>query len=260
MQRSWARFPPQRPPGCAEPDVRRITVGQICQDGMKAYMSAMTGKTPEEAIREAMDRLPSARVFHSVKDATTFVKTAGQSFLLHKARMGQLSAEERDAADPIEAGPVLPSDMGTRARKQRVPFIDKILKVVTEATFCEMVPMNGTVSAWIVGRQSDRQVALDLISALVPTAERLADDEYIKNYHIARKAGDVKSNRGYKAEWYDGFVANVEKQLADAQQAAIAAEPSLADTLVMSRNDVVTYMNENFNQTRGNMTRPRSRK
>jgi hypothetical protein len=214
----------------------------------------MDGKTPSDAIEAALDRLPATQLFPTEAAARDWTATRATELLRHKLRVMMLTPEQRDQADPIEAGYVHAKDLATRPRRQRIPWIDSLLDTVADACFCEVMPLSGTMSSWLIGRHTDRLTAMRLLGSLVPTAEVLGQAAYLREYHTKRKEGEVAAARGFKDVWLESFVTEVRGAFT-AQLAAVEREvPSAAEQFAAARREVVSYMNENFLPTRGNRT------
>lgn len=207
--------------------------------------------TPAEQIAAALERLPAVQLFPNEAAARHWTEQIATGLLKHKLELMDLPLEERERHDPIEAGYLHAKDLGTRPRRQRIGWIDALVEAVADATFCEVVPLSGTMSSWLIGRHTDRLTGMKLMGSLVPTAEKLSQDAYLREYHAKRKEGDVEAARGFKDGWLDSYVSGV-KQSFD-QQVATLAESDRAK-LALARHDVVDYMNENFLPTRGNKT------
>jgi hypothetical protein len=212
-------------------------------------------KTPDQAIAEAMTRLASSQLFHDERAAQLWVSNTALGLLRHKASEMGLTKEERDELNPIVAGLIHAKDLGTRQRRQRIGWMDALMDRVAASTFCETMPLSGTLSTWLIGRESDRQVALYLLSGLVPTAEKLSQDAYLKEYHTRRKAGKVAEARGSKDVWLSEWVENIDSVFKmQREQATKEFGNGLQDTLQQARGEVVEYMNDNFLPTKGNRT------
>lgn len=209
-------------------------------------------KTPAEAIEEALQRLPTAQLFVDEKQAHQWLSATALGLLQHKLSAMELSAEEREQADPIEAVLIHAKDLGTKPRRQRIPWIDQLIESVANATFCEVKPLSGTQSTWLIGRHTDRRVAQYMLSSLVPTAEKLSDNAYYNEYHANRKAGHVERARGFKESWRDAYVKKVTDVLQ--QQVEAIAVNGTKEKLTEARNEVVAFMNENFLPTSGDRT------
>lgn len=218
----------------------------------------MNAKRPAEIIEEAVNRLPVAHLFADEAAAERWVSSAAKALLAHKLEVMALSAEERERVDPIEAGYLHAKDMGTRPRRQRIAWIDSLVESVAQLCYCVVIPQSGTMSSWLIGRRSDRLAVMALLASLVPTAERLAQDAYLKEYHTQRKAGNVEAARGYKDTWLDEFVNKTVSAFQGQERELTAAKPEAAEVLASAQNDVIAYMNENFLPTRGNRNERRA--
>lgn len=214
----------------------------------------MNNKTPAQVIDEALARMNVAQVFQDEKAAMSWVKSAAMGLMRYKLQLNKLPEEERDAMDPIEAGYIHAKDLGTRSRRQRVGWIDDLLDKVATACFCEWVPLSGTMSSWLIGRKTDRQIAKSLLGSLVPTAEKLGQDAYLKEYHAARKAGNVEAARGNKDQWHERFAGEFYDQFEAAARDLEVEERELQSVLQQSNVDLAEYMNTNFLPMRGNRT------
>jgi hypothetical protein len=208
-------------------------------------------KSPSQYIEEALEKLPSVQLFASEQAARQWTEQLALGLLRHKLELAQLDPQERERADPIEAGYVHAKDLGTRPRRQRIGWIDSLLDAVADACFCEVVPLSGTMSSWLIGRHTDRLTVMKLLGSLVPTAEKLGQDAYLNEYHTQRKAGDVEAARGFKDGWLSEYVQGVKS----AFQSQLEKLPQMDQLrLADAKLEVVGYMNENFLPTRGNRT------
>lgn len=209
-------------------------------------------KTPTEVVQDAAASLSAALVFPSEQAALDWARVSVTSLLRHKLENMQMPQAERDVMDPIDAGYVHASHLGTRPRRQRIPWMDALLTEIADACFCELVPLRGTISSWLIGRRSDRQTAMQLMASLVPTAERLGQDAYLREYHSNRKAGDLEATRGFKEKWHMKMIEDLHEDVARQQEHVIAEAPAAAEAFHAARTELNNYMNENFLQTRGN--------
>ncbi|MGH8631855.1 MAG: DUF7168 domain-containing protein [Burkholderiales bacterium] len=194
-------------------------------------------------------------VFTDESAALQWARQVAQS-LLHALAASDV------ASDPIEAGYVHAKDMGTRARRQNIPWIGALIDCVADACFCEIMPLSGTLSVWLIGRRAGRATAMRLLGSLVPTAERLGQDAYMEEYHRQRKAGQVKAARGYKERWLGGFVERVANTLQACEAEAVSENKRAAATFEQARQNIDTYMSENFLPRRSDgkeRARPRGR-
>jgi hypothetical protein len=208
-------------------------------------------KSPAEHIAEALERLPSVQLFPNEQAARQWTEQLALGMLKYKLELAQLNPQEREQRDPIEAGYVHAKDLGTRPRRQRIGWIDALVEAVADACFCEVVPLSGTMSSWLIGRHTDRLTAMKLLGSLVPTAEKLGQDAYLKEYHTQRKAGDVEAARGFKDGWLNEYVQGVRRTF---ENQVVALGPVEQQKLAAAKHEVVEYMNENFLPTRGNRT------
>ena len=211
-------------------------------------------KSPHQAIEEALARLGTATLFKDDRTALQWVRTVATQLMRHKANLMKLAPEERDVLDPIEARFIHASDIGTKPRKQRVVWMDDLMKRIGNRFYCEVVPMPGTMSTWIVGRQTDQQMARYALSSLIPTCERLSQDMYYREYQAQRKAGHVERAQGFKERWQNEFVSEVERGLEQSVKDVEAELGPMRDMDSLARQDVARYMNENFLPTRGDRT------
>jgi hypothetical protein len=217
----------------------------------------MRSGSGQDAIDELLGRLPGGIVFRDEQAAVKWTAQTIRALYEYKLSAAQQSADDREQSDPIEAGYVHAKDMGTRPRRQRLPWIDKLLDTVAEACFCQIVPLSGTLSAWLIGRRTDRRVALHLVGSIVPTIERLAQDAYLREYHSQRKAGSVEAARGYKDTYFDGFVTQLVGAVTQQLQ-VLQGDAAAEQVLAVARQDVAAYMNENFLPTRGSKNERRA--
>lgn len=214
----------------------------------------MENKSPHQAIEDALARLGTATLFKDERTALQWVRTVATQLMRHKANLMKLEPEEREALDPIEARFIHASDIGTKPRKQRVVWMDELMKKVGNNFYCEVIPMPGTMSTWIVGRQTDQQMARYALSSLIPTCERLSQDMYYREYHAQRKAGNVEKAQGFKERWQKDFVSEVERSMEESIRDVEAELGPMREIDREARLDVARYMNENFLPTRGDRT------
>lgn len=207
--------------------------------------------TPAEQIAAALERMPAVQLFPNEQAARHWTEQLAMGLLKHKLELMDFPVEERERMDPIEAGYLHAKDLGTRPRRQRIGWIDALVEAVADAMFCEVVPLSGTMSSWLIGRHTDRLTTMKLVGSLVPTAEKLGQDAYLREYHAKRKEGDVEAARGFKDSWLDAFVGGVKDTF---EQPVAALPPEDRAKLALAKQDVVEYMNENFLPTRGNRT------
>lgn len=207
--------------------------------------------TPAEQIAAALERMPAVQLFPNEQAAQHWTEQLAMGLLRHKIELMDYPIEERERRDPIEAGYLHAKDLGTRPRRQRIGWIDALVEAVADATFCEVVPLSGTMSSWLIGRHTDRLTTMKLVGSLVPTAEKLSQDAYLREYHAKRKEGDVEAARGFKDGWLDAYVGGVRNAF-NAPLAMVSADDRAK--LALAKHDVAQYMNENFLPTRGNRT------
>lgn len=215
----------------------------------------MADRSPAEVIREALARMEKATpLFRDEQAALEWVSNNVESLIRYKMSLVALPEQERDASDPIEAGILLAKDIGTRPRQVRIPWIDALLKEVAEAFFCELVPLPGSMNSWLIGRRTDRQVSKHVMGSLVPTAEKLGQEIYLREYHLHRKAGDVEAARGTKERYHFAFVGRCKTTIVGTMAQLEGRLGSLQELAHQSRLDVTEFMNDNFLPTRGNRT------
>lgn len=205
-------------------------------------------QTPTEQIQEAIERqLPAALVFRS--EAAALVWASAQvAGVLRQA----WERAATGASAEVDVGYMHAKDLGTRPRRQRVPWMDTLVKEVAGACFCRVVPLTGTMSSWLVGTKADRLGVLALVGSLIPTAETLGQEAYLREYHAQRRAGSVEDARGFKAAYHARQVREVKLALAQQTAGFLAVHPEASETFRKARLDVTTYMNENFLPLRNN--------
>lgn len=116
-----------------------------------------------------------------------------QSLLIeHKLEMAQVEKHVLDATDPIDRQEVHPEDCPS---DRRCWWADRLIAAIAPAHFCRVVYRgHGQSSFWLVGRASDREVALFMLDYLQNVMLCVAEIE---------KSG---KGQGFKEAFYKGFV------------------------------------------------------
>lgn len=213
-------------------------------------------RTPTEVVHDAAVNIPQTVVFPTETAALDWARMNVTALLRHKLDNMKLPAAERDQTDPIDAGYVTAKDLGTRPRRQRLSWMDAMLREIAEACFCELVPLRGTITAQLIGRSSDRATALQLMASLVPTAEKLGQEAYLNEYHTHRRAGDVEQARGFKDAWHMRQVEALHEANARQREMFVTVAPDAEEAFALAAAEVKAYMAENFIRSKARFREP----
>ncbi len=129
-----------------------------------------------ELIRKLFAKSDSAAQLGSSEEAAAFASKANELLLRHKLELSEVDALVEEADDPIENDYADISEaLGLKAGK-REPWLTSLFAAVARAHFCVALYVPGSKRVRLVGRRSDREIALYMVTVLAQTARRLAAD------------------------------------------------------------------------------------
>lgn len=177
-------------------------------------------------IKKLRDHAESAKALGSISEASAFAAKVSDLLAEHHLSSSDLDFAAYESEDITEES-IASHDLGVGGKHKATMWVVRLTGVIAKAHGCYVYYITGSPKIMVVGRNSDRAVAMYLVNTLVPQLEKMSK--------AALK--DAKGSRDYlprywRKSWLDGAVAGITKQLREAAERREAANVSNATALV----------------------------
>lgn len=172
-----------------------------------------------ERIRKLHRHAESAKQLGNMAEAAAFAGKVMELMAEHKLEMSMLSALEQDQQDAMGKSYINPDTRAKRPKKFLIAWKRRLAHLVANNHGCYMV-LSDSNFIWLIGRESDRQVAEFMITYLILFGLRQAAKECIAARKIAYASPDPESARGFEAAWHDAYVDAISQRYREMREAA----------------------------------------
>jgi hypothetical protein len=145
-------------------------------------LEAKRGATPMAKVVELLQKLisheRSARSIGSIAEAETFATKIQTLLIEHKLSMSEVEYEAQAKDDPINSERVKPEQVGMKDGTY-VHWLALLCTAVAKSLFCQAIYFHGWPRTMIIiGRDSDRQAAVQMYCHLSKVAVALCEQEF----------------------------------------------------------------------------------
>jgi hypothetical protein len=181
-----------------------------------------------DKIRKLIAHERSAREIGSIDEAAAFAARIQQLLFEHKLSMSEIEMAEDAPRSPVGEGVHWTSPERIPVRRRADRWYQLLFLHVAEAHFCKGISAAGYNYIYLIGREEDRAIAVEMFRYLLPTMKRLASSE-----RRLRKA-NRRSVRNFTNSFYRGFITAIYWRYSEARRQADQTEST---ALVLSRSD-----------------------
>lgn len=139
-------------------------------------------------------------------EALTFAANAQKMLNKYKLSLDDLAMSEMQRDEPVD------EEALNRAGKKRVEdWARSLAHVVARAHFCRAIMEKGSDRIWLVGRETDRKVAMYVLTILLRAADQLSDKaaRAFRKQQRSEVGATTSDNKNYRRAWLSGFVERV---------------------------------------------------
>lgn len=173
-----------------------------------------------DKIKKLHLKAESCKEIGSDLEAQAFAEMVTRLLNDHKLEMSDIQFEERRKTQPVTSEPVIWEHHDMQTKKARVAWIEHLGIITARAYSCRLLVVSGSSRVYIAGTESNRQIAEYVLVTLVRSAEKIADEAYVKHFYECRDKGDATMARGYRAAFLDGFVDRISARFAEERKRA----------------------------------------
>lgn len=174
-----------------------------------------------DKIRKLHRHAESAKNIGSEQEAQTFAQMVNRLLNKHRLEMTDIQFEEQRKNEPVTQAEINFREYGDTFRGKktewkekhvRVEWIERLAGIVARAHSCQILVVEKSNRLFLVGTETNRQVAEYVLITLMRAAEKLSWDEYAKFFYKSRDEGDVTRARGFRHAWLIGFIHRINER------------------------------------------------
>lgn len=153
-----------------------------------------------DKIRKLIAHEQSAREIGNIAEAAAFAERIQQLLIAHKLSITEIEANDSAEPDAVTEEIFWTTPERFPLRKRIDPNFELLFNVVVKNHFCECISQKGYNMIFLIGREADRAVAIEMYLYLLATMRRLCSAER-KALKRARR-----SVRNFRSSFYRGFI------------------------------------------------------
>ncbi len=173
-----------------------------------------------DKIKKLHLKAESCKEIGSDLEAQAFAEMVTRLLNDHKLEMSDIQFEEQRKTQPVDSSTVIWENHDMQTKRTRIAWIEHLASIAARAYSCRIMVIMGSSRFVLAGTQSNREIAEYVIVTLVRSAEKIADEAYVKHFYECRDKGDVAMARGYRAAFLDGFVDRISARFAEERKRA----------------------------------------
>ena len=194
-------------------------------------------------IKKLRDHAESAKALGSISEASAFAAKVSDLLAEHHLSSSDLDFAAYESEDITEES-IAAHDLGVGGKHKATMWVVRLTGVIAKAHGCYVYYITGSPKIMVVGRDSDRAVAMYLVNTLVPQLDKMSRAAL----QDAKRSSDYLP-RYWRKSWLDGAVAGIRTQLREAAKRREAANIGNATALVRlntGTDDARDWANKNL--------------
>lgn len=205
-----------------------------------------------DRIRKLYSKAESTRELGNEAEAMAFMAKVDELMTKYKLDASILTFDEREEADPM--GQTL---VRGRGKSSRVAWIEQLAVHVTKAYYCELLVLPGSDSLIILGRETDREVAIYVLHKLVNFLEAECKTQHnALRYRLYReKGGDMSEAHGFKASFFRAATLRIRDRFREMRVENQKTSSQYAVVVQQATQEVREWMEKNIKVSKASVVR-----
>lgn len=181
------------------------------------------------------------------EEAAMFAAKAAELAAREQLELNEIDWKIRKEGQPIGVYHFGPEEHDYKASSRRTKWMEDLVGAICRSQSCRIILMGGN-SYNLVGRKGNVEIAAYLSAFLIRFVMDMSERDYGAYFRQCAREGWVEKAQGFKVSWRNGFVAEVQRRLAELnEQIKVEYASSTALVRLADEGDAVRdWMKDNL--------------
>lgn len=165
-----------------------------------------------DKIRKLLAHKESAEKIGSIKEAEVFAARISKLLSDYKLEMSDISNNQK-VEEEIEKEYVDLNNLDIPETLRKDELLVTLAYIIAKANFCIVVSTHKSNRFYLIGKKTDKQIAIYIFHLLYRASREMAEAEYRREYYKHKIRGEEEKMKGFKKAFLHGFNLAIHERL-----------------------------------------------
>lgn len=165
-----------------------------------------------DKLRKLLAHKESAEKIGSIQEAEAFAARISKLLSDYKLEMSNISSNQ-EVEENIEREFVDLESLGIPQTMRKDNLLVTLANIIAKANFCLAVSLPKSNRFYLIGKKTDKQIALYIFHLLYRASRDMAEAEYRREYYKYKIRGEEDKMKGFKKSYLHGFNLAIHERL-----------------------------------------------